>query len=188
MNPLNLISGVVSGVGNAVSKVTGTIWGDQSARDAQRSNENIATYAQYASEFQVQNRTWFDSLIDGINRLPRPTITAMVIYYFVEAVRDPIQFQKINISLDTIPENMWMIAFSIISFFFVAREIQKGRDKKMALSKAEFDERMRQTKELDRMQDDGLSEEKYQAELDDTSKPMSNAAIMEWNARQKGRK
>ena len=185
MNPLSLITGAVSGIGTAVSKVTGTIWGDQSARDAQRSSENIATYAQYAAEFQVKNRTWFDSLIDGINRLPRPTITAMVIYYFVEAVRDPIQFQKINISLDTIPENMWMIAFSIISFFFVAREMQKVRDKKMALSKSEFDERMRQTKELDRMQDDGLSEDKYQAELDDTSKPMTNAAIMEWNARRK---
>lgn len=186
MNPLGFISTAIGGIGTAVSKVTGTIWGDRAARDAQYSSENIATYGQFASEFQVQNRTWFDSLIDGINRLPRPTITAMVIYYFIEAVRDPIEFQKINISLDTIPENMWFIAFSIISFFFVAREMQKGRDKKMALSKAEFDERMRQTKELDRMQDYGLSEEKYQAELDDTSKPMSNAAIMEWNARRKG--
>lgn len=185
MNPLGLITGAVTGVGKAVSGVVGAIWGDQSERDAQRSGENIATYGQFASEFQVQNRTWFDSLIDGINRLPRPTITAMVIYYFVTAVNNPIQFQKINISLDTIPENMWMIAFSIISFFFVAREMQKSRDKKMALTKEQFDERMRQMKELDRMQDDGLSEEKYQAELDDTSKPMSNAAIMEWNARRK---
>lgn len=185
MNPLSLITSAVSGIGGAVSKVASTFVGDRAARDAQYSSENIATYGQFASEFQVKNRTWFDSLIDGINRLPRPTITAMVIYYFVAAVRDPIQFQKINISLDTIPENMWLIAFSIISFFFVAREMQKSRDKKMALSKEEFNERMRQTKELDRMQDDGLSEDKYQAELDDTSKPMSNAAIMEWNARNK---
>tara|TARA_R110000787_G_scaffold19874_15_gene59177 strand:+ start:1610 stop:2176 length:567 start_codon:yes stop_codon:yes gene_type:complete len=188
MNPLSLITGAVTGVGKAVSGVVGTIWGDQSAKDAQRSGENMATYAQFASEFQVQNRTWFDSLIDGFNRLPRPVIVAMVITYFYFSFSDPLTFQQINEGLDTVPENMWIIAGSIVSFYFVARELSKSRDKKMALSKVEFEARMQRYDELEKRKRDResvMEDEEFQAAMADTSKSLSNKAILEWNKRRR---
>jgi len=172
----------------SVSGVVGTIWGDQSAKDAQGSSENMATYAQFAAEFQVQNRTWFDSLIDGFNRLPRPVIVAMVIIYFFLSFHDPLLFQQINIGLDTVPDNMWIIACSIVSFYFVARELSKSRDKKMALSAADFNAHMRQYDELDKRRQDRqpvIEDKKFHEAMADTSTPLSNAAITEWNRRRR---
>jgi hypothetical protein len=189
LNPLNIVSGAVQGIGNAVSGVAKVLVGDKSARETYRSQENMATYGQFAAEFQVQNRTWFDSLIDGLNRLPRPVIVAMVICYFMSSFMNPLTFQQINEGLDTVPENMWIIAGSIVSFYFVAREFQKSRDKKMALSKAEFEERMRRHDELEKRKRDRepvMEDEEFEAAMADTSKPLSNKAILEWNRRNGG--
>jgi len=181
---VNLLGG---GIVETVRKGIGMFTGDKAAREAGYHEESMASHNQFAAEFQVQNRTWFDSLIDGLNRLPRPVIVGMVIYYFVTAVRDQLEFQKINIALDTVPPDMWQIALIIIAFYFVAREFQKSRDKKMAMSKADFEEHMRRIKKLDAMQAPPVDEEDFQAALADTSKPLSNAVIEEWNRRKNKR-
>lgn len=188
MNPFGLISGAVEGVGRAVSSVAKVFVGDKSAREQMRGAENMATYGQFAAEFQVQNRTWFDSLIDGINRIPRPAIVFLVIAYFVTAYADPIEFQKVNLALDTVPDDMWLVLSAIVGFYFVAREFQKSRDKKMALPPEQFDEHLRRMDELEKRKRDRepvIEDEEFQAAMEDTSKPLSNAAILEWNRRRR---
>lgn len=188
MNPLSLVTGAVSGIGNAVSSVARVFVGDKSQRDQMRGAENMATYGQFAAEFQVQNRTWFDSLIDGINRIPRPAIVFLVIAYFVTAYIDPIEFQKVNVALDSVPDDMWLVLSAIVGFYFVAREFQKSRDKKMAMPKEQFDEHLRRLDELEQRKRDRepvIEDEEFQAAMEDTSKPLSNAAILEWNRRQR---
>lgn len=170
------------GVVETVRKGIGMFTGDRAAREAGYHEESMASRAQFAAEFQVKNRTWFDSLIDGFNRLPRPAIVAMVIYYFVMAYKNPTEFQVLNVALDTIPEFMWQIALIVVTFYFVAREVQKSRDKRLALSKADFDEAQRRVKEL-RATQAPMPEEAYAAEMADTSQALSNPAILEWNRR-----
>ena len=146
------VTGLVTGVGNAVGGVAKIFVGDRSAREAGYHDENMESRRQFSTEFQVARRTWFDSLVDGINRMPRPAFVGLVIYYLVLSYVDPIEFQKVNIALDSVPDRIWdIIEYIILPFYFIARELQKGRDKKMALTKAEFDERMRQTRELEAM-------------------------------------
>lgn len=179
----NLLGG---GILETVRKGVGMFTGDRAERERGYHDESMASRHQFAAEFQVRNRTWFDSLIDGLNRLPRPVIVTMVIYYFVKAVSDPIEFQAINIGLATIPERMWDIAFAIIAFYFVAREFQKSRDKGMALSEDAFNERMRQFDALKARKRDRaavMEDAQFHTVMADTSKPLSNAAILEWNRR-----
>ena len=120
------------------------IFGDKSAWESGEHDENMAKKAQFTSEFMVANRNRFDSLVDGLNRLPRPTIVAVVVYYFWLSQHDTIEFQRLNLALGSIPENMWILTGVVTSFYFVVRELHKNRDRKMALSQAEFNERMRQ--------------------------------------------
>lgn len=159
------------------------IAGNRAARDAAGHETDMATHAQFAAEFrQIKGRTWWDSLIDGLNRLPRPVIVGMVIAYFMTAWADPIEFQIINTSLGAVPENMWLIAGVIIAFYFTVREIQKGREtKRMALTAEAFDEQQRRISELRAQQH--VESGAYDADMADDDTPLSNASIEEWNRR-----
>jgi hypothetical protein len=88
---LNPVTGLVKGIGNAVSGVAKVFVGDKSARDSQDSASNMATLNQFAAEFG-RGKTWFDSLIDGINRLPRPFLALGVLGLLVWAPMDPLGF------------------------------------------------------------------------------------------------
>ena len=79
---MNIFSMLGGGVVESVRKGIGMFTGDKAEKEKSDSAENIATIGQFAAEFQVENRTMFDSLIDGLNRLPRPAIVTMVIAYF----------------------------------------------------------------------------------------------------------
>ncbi len=171
---VKLLGGNILGV---VDKIIGRFAGDRTAREAGYHDESMASRQQFAAEFQVLNRTWFDSLIDGINRLPRPVIVGMVIWYFVLAVRDPTEFQVVNTALDGVPEFMWQIAMLVIGFYFVAREIQKSRDK-LTLPKKDFDEQQRRITELRAQKPIETTDD-----VADESKPLSDAAIKAWNER-----
>lgn len=173
---VKLLGGNILG---AVDKIVGRFTGDRTAREAGYHEESMESHRQFAAEFQVSNRTWFDSLIDGFNRLPRPVIVGMIVYYFVLAVRDPIEFQIVNTALDGVPEFMWQIAMIVIGFYFVARELQKGRDSKLSMGAKDFNEQQRRISQLRAQQADAERADN----LADESKPLSDAAIEEWNRR-----
>lgn len=146
LNPVKIFESL----GNGVSGVVETFSGSQKDRDSQDSNSFISGMAQYSKEFIQGKRTWFDSAMDGFNRTPRPAIVSMVIYYFSLSYIDPIEFQKINLCLDTVPEKMWFVLSGIMAFYFHSR-IQHHRDRKMALSNKEFQKVQDRMKKLDNM-------------------------------------
>tara|TARA_R110002072_G_scaffold202127_1_gene359941 strand:- start:2301 stop:2861 length:561 start_codon:yes stop_codon:yes gene_type:complete len=173
---VNTVAGVVTGIGK-------TFFGSRQERDSQNHQVNMAVYNQYAAEFgHRENRTWWDSLVDALNRLPRPVLVGLMIAYFLLSYINPIEFQKVNVALDTVPESMWYVLGVIIGFYFAARELHKNRDEKMALSDQQFGEVLRRQQALDALKPT-MSEAEFQAEMSDTSKPTSNAALAEWNRR-----
>lgn len=143
-------TGVIEGVANGANKIIKTFRGSKSDRDKQYNERYLANVAARAAEFNYgSNRNWFDSLIDGFNRLPRPITYLAVIGYIYLAYKNPIEFQRLNVSLDTVPEVVWKIILAVIGSLFVARELHKKRGEKLALSKEEFNEVQRRLAELD---------------------------------------
>ncbi|MEM7047235.1 MAG: 3TM-type holin [Pseudomonadota bacterium] len=142
MNLLAGLQGLLTGGKFAlpeIAKIIKPLAGDRGQRDQAAHQENIATYDQFKAEFQNSGMTWFDRVVNGFNRLPRPVIVSLVILYFILSFVDPLLFQQINNGLDSVPDNMWIIAGGIISFYFVVREINH---KRMSQSAKEFDQRM----------------------------------------------
>ncbi|PHS21727.1 MAG: carboxylesterase [Robiginitomaculum sp.] len=88
------------------------------------------TQQQYAAEFAAPERKgWFNSLVDGLNRLPRPLIAFGVIGLFGYALRDPIGFAVLMAGLALIPEQLWWLMGAVVSFYFGARELHHFRSR-----------------------------------------------------------
>jgi hypothetical protein len=182
MNPLSIIAGpLISGIKN-LSK---TFFGDAEARDAQRQEQFTSVQNSYQSEFLAPEKSnWFNILVDGYNRLQRPAMTSGVIALFVWAAIDPASFAITMNALSAVPEMLWYILASIVAFWFSGRILEKAP---MRIKSAEV-KQMQETAKVVNEQRKALNsekdwEDKYQQELKDTSKPLSNRAILEWNER-----
>jgi hypothetical protein len=177
LNPIKAIGGVVNGIIKTVS-------GSKQERDQQNHEQNNAILGQFASEFRkIQNRTWWDSLWDGLNRMPRPVIVTSVIGYFYLAYLNPVEFQVLNLALEGVPEHMWILMGTIAVFYFGSRHIESKNKHKMALSKKDFDEMQRRMAEVRATKP--IEPKDFKAEMKDEDKPLSNKAIEEWNRRRK---
>jgi hypothetical protein len=183
---LHRLLSFIPGIGPILAAGTGIIdavTGNRRERDTQGHLADMTVQQQFAAEFRrLERRTWFDSLIDGLNRLPRPVIVVMIIGYFLASWRDPEEFQIINLSLDAVPERMWIIAGVIVTFYFGARELQKSRDQKnLALSAEAFAEQQRRIGILRQTQH--VASGTYANEMADETAPLGNRSIAEWNRR-----
>ena len=122
MNWLSMITGLL----NPVNDVIKTAFGSREARDQTAASENAASMQEYAAEFAPRaQRTWFDSLVDGLNRLQRPTYTFSTLGLFWLAYKNPKDFAQIMLSIALIPEQFWIIIGMIVGFLFSSRMIEK---------------------------------------------------------------
>ena len=78
--------------------------------------------AQHGAEFAAARSGWFDGLMNGLNRLPRPMLTMGTVGLFVYAMVEPIGFGVRMQNLNLVPEPLWWLLGAIISFYFGARE------------------------------------------------------------------
>lgn len=109
-----------------VGDLVKTIFGSREARDATAATENAAAMQQYAAEFAPRaQRNWFDSLVDGLNRLQRPTYTFSMLGLFWLAYKNPGEFARVMTSLALVPEQFWIIIGMIVGFLFSSRMIEK---------------------------------------------------------------
>lgn len=76
---------------------------------------------QFASEFTVRRVGWFDRLMDGLNRLPRPLLAFGTIGLFVVAMIDPVWFASRMQGISLVPDPLWWLMGAIVSFYFGAR-------------------------------------------------------------------
>lgn len=122
-----LFGGGVSAVVDSAGGLVKTIWGDRAAKDAAIASEQHDVLEQFAAEFVArQQRTWWDSLVDGINRLPRPMMAIGTLGTFVWAAYDPISFTECMVALGVVPEQLWYLWLTIVAFYFGGRILENA--------------------------------------------------------------
>lgn len=131
----NLITDIFTG-----GKEVAEVFVENSEHRGQRQHEqqmadidrDRASLEQFSAEFHNRlNRTWWDSLVDGLNRLPRPLLTVAVLSFFVLAPINPERFLLIAKSFELMPPGYWALLSVIISFYFGGRMQLKSQDLKI---------------------------------------------------------
>jgi len=192
----NLLGG---GLLNGANKLVETIWGSAENDATRAARRRGRATRQFAAEFRrLETRTAWDAFVDGLNRLPRPTLVILVLGYFVLAYADPTEFQILNTALEGVPKPAWYLLGAIVTFYFGARELDKGRKTKLALSDQQFAEQQQRIAGLrDRPSagDDGANEDDGANGADGrmsdagydramaSDRPLSDKVIREWNRR-----
>lgn len=93
------------------------------------SEQDLASLQQFAAEFHARSsRTWWDSLIDGLNRLPRPLITIGILAFFVFAPLEPAKFLEVAKVYQIMPDGFWALLSVIVAFYFGGRMQLKRQD------------------------------------------------------------
>ena len=94
--------------------------GNKARLETDEHAEFIATLNQLSSEFAQPRTNWFDSLINGLNRLPRPAMALGTLGLFVYAMIDPVGFAGRMQGLSLVPDPLWWLLGAIVSFYFSA--------------------------------------------------------------------
>ena len=99
---------------------------DEGAARAQLTRDG--TLAQFAAEFQRAQRSRFDMVMDGINRLPRPALALGTLALFLSAMVDPLWFAARMQGIALVPEPLWWLLGVVVSFYFGARHQSKSQE------------------------------------------------------------
>jgi len=89
----------------------------------------MAALTQMGAEFENPATGWFDRLVNGINRLPRPMLAFGTIGLFVYAMVDPARFADRMVGLNAVPEPLWWLLGAVVAFYFGARETHYFRNR-----------------------------------------------------------
>jgi hypothetical protein len=128
MGMIAKIFDILFGQGRNLIADTAEVFRENAEEAGQRSLiRQKAALAQLAAEFRP-NRHWFDSLMDGLNRLPRPMLAMGTLGLFAAAMVDPIWFAERMQGLALVPEALWWLMGAVVSFYFGARHQAKGQD------------------------------------------------------------
>lgn len=82
----------------------------------------VAALGEFGAEFQSPGDGWFDSFVNGLNRLPRPLLALGTLGLFAYAMTDPEGFTRRMVGLNQVPEPLWWLLAAIVGFYFGARE------------------------------------------------------------------
>jgi len=97
-------------------------------RNAEQEHEEFqAALEQLGKEFGHARQGWFDSFVDGLNRLPRPALALGTLGLFGFAMHDPVAFSVRMQGLALVPDPLWWLLGAIVSFYFGARELHHFR-------------------------------------------------------------
>ncbi|MHC9236874.1 holin family protein [Pseudooceanicola sp. 502str34] len=127
MGMIDRLLGLPLGRGANVLRETIEVFRENTEAGALRDHEGrAAALEQFAAEF-TPRRTAFDSVIDGLNRLPRPLLALGTIGLFVSAMVSPAWFATRMEALAAVPEALWWLMGAVISFYFGARHQWQGQ-------------------------------------------------------------
>lgn len=118
-----LVAALFGRDGNTVKEIAEVFRVNAEAADERGNTLDHAALQQFAAEFVARNqRTWWDSLIDGLNRLPRPLLTLGVFWVLVWTVVDPVMMAEVFTAWSLIPEYAWALIALVVTFFFGGRQ------------------------------------------------------------------
>ena len=129
------IFGIILGGGRNAIRETVEVFRPNAEAEAMRASaQSAASLAQFAAEFSKSRRGWFDRLIDGLNRLPRPMLALGTLGLFSSAMADPVWFSQRMQGIALVPEPLWWLMGAIVSFYFGARQQAKTHDLQRSLA------------------------------------------------------
>lgn len=114
---------------NAVREIAEVFKVNAEGASARGHDLDSAALRQFAAEFVAPAcRTKWDSLVDGLNRLPRPLLVLGVFGMLVWTVVDPIFMAQVFAAWAIIPTPVWALIMVIVTFYFGGRQQAKGID------------------------------------------------------------
>lgn len=95
-----------------------------------------AALAQLSAEFAPRQRGWFDRLMDGVNRLPRPLMVLGLLWMLVETARNPEAMARVFGAWAVLPEAAWVVFGIVVTFYFGGRAQLKDQEFRRGLAQA----------------------------------------------------
>lgn len=126
--------GAVSALGQAAKGVAEVFVPSATRRMELSAEAQMAALRQLGEEYQHPALSWFDRLVNGLNRLPRPFLAFGTLGLFVYAMVDPVGFAARMVGLNAVPEPLWWLLGAIVAFYFGARETWYFRNRPVAAS------------------------------------------------------
>ena len=121
--------GAVTALGEAAKGVAEVFLPSATKRMEYSAEAQMAALRQLGEEYQHPALSWFDRLVNGLNRLPRPFLAFGTIGLFVYAMVDPRAFAERMVGLNAVPEPLWWLLGAIVAFYFGARETHYFRNR-----------------------------------------------------------
>ena len=119
----------VSALGEAAQGVAEVFVPSATKRMEYSAEAQMAALRQLGEEYQHPALSWFDWLVNGLNRLPRPFLAFGTLGLFSYAMVDPEAFAKRMVGLNAVPEPLWWLLGAIVAFYFGARETHYFRSR-----------------------------------------------------------
>jgi hypothetical protein len=119
--------GMVTALGGTVRDVSEVFTENATRRMELEAGAQAAALAQHSAEFAGAGTGWFDRLVNGLNRLPRPMLAFGTLALFGYAMVDPDGFGARMTGLNQVPEPLWWLLGAIVGFYFGAREAHHFR-------------------------------------------------------------
>jgi len=183
------ITALIFGNPRNALRETVEVFRENAEAGAARAQEvQIAALSQLGAEFHQPGKGWFDRLMDGINRLPRPMLALGTLALMVTALSDPVWFAARMQGLALVPEPLWWLLGVIVSFYFGARHQVKAQEfqQGLAASMARVPQAVENISALDRLRagTPGAASAGTDASARlDATEAESNPALEDWKAR-----
>ncbi|MEL6701355.1 MAG: holin family protein [Pseudomonadota bacterium] len=120
--------------GNVVKETVEVFRENAEAGAARDADAKAAALAQFATEFAQPRQSIFDTLMDALNRIPRPAMALGTIGLFIAAMVDPAWFASRMQGIALVPEPLWWLLGAVVSFYFGARHQTKGQEFQRSLA------------------------------------------------------
>lgn len=121
----------VAALGSAVKGVAEVFTPSATRRMELSAQAQMSALDQLGAEYQNPGAGFFDRLVNGLNRLPRPFLAFGTLGLFTYAMVDPVGFTHRMSGLHAVPEPLWWLLGAIVAFYFGARETHYFRDRKI---------------------------------------------------------
>lgn len=120
-------------VGEAAKGVAEVFTPSATRRMELSADAQMAALRQLGEEYQHPALNWFDRMVNGLNRLPRPMLAFGTLGLLVYAMVDPAGFATRMTGLNAVPEPLWWLLGAIVAFYFGARETHYFRTRPVAI-------------------------------------------------------
>ncbi len=128
--------GAVTALGEAAKGMAEVFVPSATKRMELSAEAQMAALRQLGEEYENPSLGWFDRLVNGVNRLPRPMLAFGTIGLFVYAMVDPVAFARRMVGLNAVPEPLWWLLGAVVAFYFGARETHYFRSRTVRVPEA----------------------------------------------------